>query len=219
MAVGVPSTNPIYPSSTEGLIFKSKTGQQYVLPGTKYMQYGPTAALASSVTETSLFNNTSTTAFGSLVFGATELTNGWNLPNLAGAGSMIRLKMGGIIANTSTPDLTIKLTMTNAAGTATTLSTTSNLATVAITGTGNWTIEAMIIVSAYSATVGQFLTHGQFTYTQTTLLTTGLKLPYTATAASLDTTSQFTLGATATWGTNSASNTLTAQWATVEVMA
>jgi len=219
MAIAVPSTNPIYPSSTEGLILKSKAGSPYVISGSKYIQYGPTAALASSTTETSLFNNTSTTAFGSLTFAATELANGWNFPNVAGAGSVIRLKMGGIIGNTSTPDLTIKLTMTNTAGTVTTLSSTTNLAMVAITGTANWALEAMIRVSAYSATVGQFLTSGEFTYDQTTLLSTGWKIPYTATAANLDTTSAFTLGATATWGTSSASNTLTAQWATVEVMA
>jgi len=219
MAIAVPSTNPIYPSSTDGLIFKSKLGNQYIIPATKYLQYGATAALASSTTETSLFNNTSTTAYGTLVFGGGELTNGWNIANVVGAGAMLRVRMGGIIANTSTPDLTIKLTMTNSAGTVTTLSSTTNLATVAITGTANWNLDATIIVSAYSATVGQFLTHGQFNYTQTTLLTTGWKLPYTATAANLDTTSMFTLGATATWGTSSSSNTLTAQWATVEVLA
>jgi len=149
------------------------------------------------------------------VFGAGELTNNWNLPNVAGAGAAFRVKIGGIIADTSTPNLTVRLTMTNTAGTVSTLSTTGALALVAITGTANFLLEAMIIVTAYSSTVGSFLTMGRFDYGQTTLLTTGLNLPST-TIGSLDTTSMFTLDAKATWGTSSASNTLTAQWATVE---
>jgi hypothetical protein len=217
MAVGVPTTNTIPPASPEGYIFKSKSGVPMIITGAQYLQYGPTAALATSTTETSLLNNTATTAFGTPSWGTAGLTNDWNLPNLAGAGSMYRFKAGGIIANTSTPNLTIRLTVTNAAGTVSTLSTTGALATVAITGTANWFIEAMIICTAYSATVGSFLTMGRFDYGQTTLLTTGLNLPST-TLGSLDTTSYFALDAKATWGTSSSSNTMTCQWATLEML-
>lgn len=217
MAVGISSTNPIYPSSPEGLIFKSKSGLPGIVPMTSYLQYAPSTAIANSTTETTLFNNTSTTAFGTLTFGAAALTNDWNLPVLAGAGSMIRLKMGGLLTNTVTPNLTIKLTMTNSAGTVSTLTTTGALATVAITGTANFLLEAMIVVTAYSATVGSFASMGRFDYGQTTLLTTGLNLPWTS-VGTLDTTSAFTLGATATWGTANASNSITTEWATVEVL-
>jgi hypothetical protein len=214
MATAIPSTNPIYPTNTESLIFKSVAGQNLLIPGTKYDQYGPTAALASSTTETSLFNNTSTTAFGGLVFGAGELTNNWNLPNVAGPGAHFQLKMRGIIADTSTPNLTIRLTVTNTAGTVSTLSTTGALALVAITGTANWELNADIYITAYSSTAGTILTAGRFDYGQTTLLTTGLNLPST-TLGSMDVTSQLTLDAKATWGTSSASNTLTCQTATL----
>lgn len=217
MAVGVPTTNPIYPSSTESLIFKSKVGVPMIIPGVQFLQYAPTTAIASSTAETSLLNTASTASFGSPSFPATGLTNDWNLPNLAGAGAVYRFKAGGIMTNTSTPNLTIRLTVTNAAGTVSTLSTTGALATVAITGTANWLLEAMIIVTAYNATTGSFLTMGRFDYGQTTLLTTGLNLPST-TLGSVDTTSYFSLDAKATWGTSSSSNSITTQWATLEAL-
>lgn len=217
MSVGVPTTNPIYPSSPEGLIFKSKAGVPGIVPMVQYIQYAPSTAIANSTTETSLINNSATTAFGTLAFGATGLTNDWNLPNLAGAGALYRLKMGGIITNTATPNLTIRLTATNAAGTVSTLSTTGALATVAITGTGNWLLEATIAVTAYSATVGSFATMGRFDYGQTTLLTTGLNLPWTS-VGTLDTTSYFILDAKATWGAASASNSITTEFVTLEML-
>jgi hypothetical protein len=215
MAVGVPSTNQLPGASPEAYIFKSKSGVPGVLPMLQYLQWGPTAALHTSTTETSLLNTSAATSFGSPSWPAAGLTNNWNLPNLAGAGAMYRFKAGGVMTNTSTPNLTIRLTVTNAAGTVSTLSTTGALATVAITGTANWLLEAMIIVTAYSSTVGSFLTMGRFDYGQTTLLTTGLNLPST-TLGSLDTTSYFALDAKATWGTSSASNSITTQWATLE---
>ena len=217
MAVGIPTTNPIYPSSTESLIFKSKAGVPQIISGVQFVQYAPSTAIASSTTETSLLNTASTASFGAPSWAATGLTNNWNLPNLAGAGAVYRFKAGGIMTNTATPNLTIRLTVTNAAGTVSTLSTTGALATVAITGTANWLLEAMIIVTAYNATTGSFLTMGRFDYGQTTLLTTGLNLPST-TLGSLDTTSYFALDAKATWGTNSASNSITTQWATLEAL-
>lgn len=215
--VGVPSTNTIPPASPEGYIFKSKSGVPMVISGVQYVQYGPSTAIASSTAETTLLNPSATTSFGATSWGAAGLTNDWNLPNLAGAGAMYRFKAGGIMTNTSTPNLTIRLTVTNAAGTVSTLSTTGALATVAITGTANWLLEAMIIVTAYSSTVGSFLTMGRFDYGQTTLLTTGLNLPST-TLGSLDTTSYFALDAKATWGTSSSSNSITTQWATLEML-
>jgi len=217
MAVGVPTTNPIYPSSTESLIFKSKAGTPQIISGVQYVQYAPSTAIANSTAETTLLNNTATTAFGQASWGATGLTNDWNLPNLAGAGAVYRFKAGGIITNTVTPNLTIRLTVTNAANTVSTLTTTGALATVTITGTANWILEAMLIVTAYSSTVGSILTMGRFDYGQTTLLTTGLNLPST-TLGSLDTTSFLSFDAKATWGTASASNSITTQWATLEAL-
>lgn len=217
MSVGVPTTNGIYPASPESLIFKSKAGVPGIISSVQYIQYAPSTAIATSTTETSLINNSATTAFGSLAIGATGLTNNWNLPNVAGAGALYRLKMGGIMTNTSTPNLTIRLTATNAAGTVTTLTTTGALATVAITGTANWLLEATIAVTAYSATVGSFATMGRFDYGQTTLLTTGLNLPWTS-AGSLDTTSYFIFDAKATWGTSSSSNSITTEWVTLEML-
>jgi hypothetical protein len=216
MAVAVPSTNPIYPSSTEGLIFKSKAGTPFLISGSQYIQYGAGTAYGTSTTETSLFTG-NTSSFGTLTFPATGLTNDWNLPNVAGAGAMYRLKAGGIMTTTGTPTLLIRLTMTNTAGTVSELSTTGALALVAITGTANWFVDATIIVTAYSATAGSFRTLGRFDYGQTTLLTTGLNIPSTS-LGTLDTTNPFTLDLKATWGTSSASNTMTLQYATLEAL-
>jgi hypothetical protein len=138
MAVAVPSTNPIYPSSTEGLIFKSKAGTPFLISGSQYIQYGAGTAYGTSTTETSLFAG-NTSSFGTLTFPATGLTNDWNLPNVAGAGAMYRLKAGGIMTSTGTPTLLIRLTMTNTAGTVSELSTTGALALVAITGPATYT--------------------------------------------------------------------------------
>lgn len=216
MSIGQPTTNPIYPSSTEGLTNKSKNGMPLFLNGALYHQYGASTALASSTTETSLFTG-ATAFFGTRTVNAGGLTNGWNWPNLAGAGSMLRLRMGGIITNTSTPNLTIRATVTNTAGTVSTLSTTGALATVAITGTANWILDLNIMVTAYSSTAGSFLTLGRFDYGQTTLLTTGLNLPST-TLGSLDTTNPFTFDVLATWGTSSSSNSITTQFATLDIL-
>lgn len=216
MAVGIPSTNPIYPSSTEGLIFKSKAGAPLLISGTKYIQYGASTAIASSTAEASLFAGV-TASFGSLQFGATELTNDWNLPNTAGAGAFYRLKMGGVIGNTTTPNLTFRLTMTNAAGTVSTLTTSGVTATVAITAGGIWEMEAMIAVTAYNATTGSIYTVGKFQYFTNLLVPNQIILPAT-TLSSIDTTSLFTLDAKATWGTSSSSNTINSTWATLECL-
>lgn len=218
MAVGIPSTNPIYPSSTEGLIFKSKAGAPMLIPGVLYSQHGATAAIASTTTETSLLNQTQLTkAFGSTSVPATGLTNGWNLPNLAGIGAMIRVKAWGTIATTATPNLTVRLTITDTAGTVSTLATTTALALVATAITSNWQLEAYISVTAYSATVGSFQTQGLFQYSQTALLTTGLAIPATS-LGSIDTTSNLTFDIKQTWGASSASNTMTCNGATFEVL-
>ena len=217
MATGIPTTNQIYAASPESLITKSKVGVPQLISGSQFLQWGASTALVSSTTETSLLTATAVKSFGTLSWPGTGLTNDWNLGIVAGAGAVYRFKAGGIIANTSTPDLTIRLTLTNAAGTVSTLSTTSNLATVAITGTANWDLEAMIIVTAYDSSAGSILTHGKFTYEQTTLLGTIWKLPST-TLSSIDTTSYFALDLKATWGTSSASNTMACQWATLEAL-
>jgi hypothetical protein len=216
MSIGVPTTNPIYPSSTEGLTLKSKNGMPLFLNGAIYHQYGASTALASSTTETSLFAG-ATAFFGTRTVNAGGLSTGWTWPNIAGVGSMLKLRMGGIMTDTTTPNLTVRLTVTNTAGTVSTLTTTGALALVAITGTANWFLEANIMVTAYSATVGSFLTTGRFDYGQTTLLTTGLNLPST-TLGSLDTTNPFTFDCLATWGTSSASNSITTQFATLDIL-
>ena len=217
--VGQPTQNPIYPSATDSLTLKSKNNQPLFIPGALYHQFAPSTAYASSTTETSLFAGAvaGTSYFGTRNVNGGTLTSGWNYPNIVGVGSMLRLKMGGIMTSTATPNLTVRLTVTNAAGTVSTLTTTGALALVAITGTANWFLEANIMVTAYSATVGSFLTLGRFDYGQTTLLTTGLNLPST-TLGTLDTTSFFTFDALATWSANSASNSITTQFAVLDVL-
>lgn len=221
--MSVPSATPLLPFSPEAIVYRTCSGMPGSIQHTPYMQYGATSAIVSSTTETTLFNNSSTTAKGSLTFpaGYFNWNNGYDpaglAPNSTAPGKLVRVKLLGSIGNTGTPTLRIKVKLTNSAGTVTTLVDSTALTMSTIT-TGLFELNADFVVAAYSATAGIINCGGLMMYTTATsgaLL--GLILPSTSTT-SFDTTTSYTLDVTAQWGTSSASNTITATSAFIEVM-
>jgi hypothetical protein len=107
---GVPSTRPISNPNPEAYDKVSKLGLDRALGGCIYNQYANTAAINTSTTQTSIFNESATSCYGSRVLPA----NFWawfpryydQVTPLPGA--YVRGKVWGTIGNnTSTPNLTI----------------------------------------------------------------------------------------------------------------
>lgn len=121
MAIGIPSTNQIIPFSPEALQFASKQGMYGSIPKVVYMQYGATGAV--STTGVTLFNNTATTARGTLLIpaGALNWNNGYDpaggAPTLTGPGGLVRIHINGAMTTSGTPaaSLLIKLNSTTIA--------------------------------------------------------------------------------------------------------
>lgn len=107
MAIGVPSTNQIIPFSPEALQYASKQGMYGSIPKVVYAQYGATGAV--STTGVTLFNNSATTARGTLTFPAGSLNwnNGYDpaggAPNLTGPGAIIRIHINGAMTTSGSP--------------------------------------------------------------------------------------------------------------------
>ena len=191
--------------------------------GTIGVQYATTTAIASSVTETSLWNESSTSFIGTRTLPAGTLQNGFYIYSTplvsVQPGAAIRVKLFGTIGNTGTPDITIKAALNTQAGVQKLLSSTTNKAMSTITGVGYWELDYVTIVEAYSATVGIVNTVGNFKYsTATTGAFTSISLPFTS-LTSLDTTVAYVVDTTITWGTSSSSNTITTRGGTIEILA
>lgn len=211
MAVGIPSTNQIVPFSTEALQYKTKQGLAGTLPGAFYLQYGASASYNTSTTETSILNNTSTTARGSLLIPANGLAwnNGYDPTGTTssyGAGGGLQGLLKGTMTNTATPTIRIRVKMTNqSTGTAYYVLDTTALTTGTITGTANFTFEFGLAVSSWG-TSGAVVADGRIFYNTATTTIANLEAPLLSTT--LDTTAAYSIDILATWGTSSASNAL-----------
>jgi len=218
MSVTIPSQNMIPAESREAYGFKTKMGYAQTLGGVIYAQYGASDAVASSTTETTLLKS-SAGSIGSLIIPAGALASQYGLStgSATGAGTHIRARLSGTIGNTSTPNIELKATLTAMDGsTVTALNDTGAIATAAIT-TGFWTLDWNCWVTAYSSTVGSFLSDLKFWYSTTTAASVTLSEGPTATS-SFDTTAPYTLNFTVTWGTSSASNTITTKGVLIEMV-
>lgn len=162
--------------------------------GVLFAAHGGTA-LASSTSETSLLTGATTYGLtptvGTIPAGAMNVKGKW-----------LRIAARGIIADTSTPNLTMKVMLGS-----TIALTTGVLALVAITGTGSWSLTGDLYVHTTGAT-GKVGGHGKFTYNQTTLLGTTLDMPNATTGVTTDWTAALAIDVLATWGTSSSSNTI-----------
>ena len=155
------------------------------------------ATVANTVTETSIL--------GTGVGTKTLPTNFWI------AGKTIRVVVKGHIASTGTPTLRIQCKLD-----AVSIVDTGAQTLVAITGTRGFEFECLITCRTTGAG-GTVFGQGDFQYNSA--VTTGniIDAPDTATVA-VDTTGSDTLDVTATWGTASASNTITGTNVTIEVL-
>lgn len=150
---------------------------------------------------------------GAAYASSTTLTDVNPTPNLVLPANYLRevshlyVWASGIFSNTSTPTLTLGLYYGAVAGTA--LATTGAVTTTTAASAAVWTLEALIDVRADGSS-GTAECVGKVTGLSGTGFIGTNSLPATtAGTASIDTTAAKALTLGATWGTNSASNTLT----------
>lgn len=149
--------------------------------------------IASTVTETTLLG----TVVGTLTLPADSLE----------VGKTVRIVVRGFLSNTGTPNLTIraKLGGTEVVGTGAivTASGVSNVGFVA-------TFDITLRTTGGSGTV---VAAGAFEYNNGTIVNA-----VKTTTTTIDTTGSLAIDVTAEWGTSSASNTITCQIATIEIL-
>ena len=182
--------------------------------GLFYVQYGSSVAYADATAETSILNNTASTAVGfytqgsAAAYPASTLLLGQGMLSL---GTTIYGRVCGVISNTSTPDLTIRWVLDNVPGTPTyTIATTGNVATTT-TLSGSYFMSDFEMVVTATGTSGAIL--GWLNCWQGIAVNT-LSAPA---ATTVDTTQPYTIDCLATWGTKSSSNTLTVNYAWIGV--
>lgn len=175
--------------SGKGLV-SATAGTDYVAPGGGGLApFTQTASVtvANTVTETTLTGS----GVGTLTIPANTLV----------AGGTYRIRADGYIADLVTPTLDLKLKLGSTA-----IDDTSATALVTLTGTSQWTYTGNFTCRTTGGS-GTVQTQGLFAYFNgTTPLV--LNSPNTATTT-IDTTASQALTLTVTWGTASASNTIT----------
>lgn len=152
--------------------------------------------VANTTTETSLFS----TGQGSLTLPINTLTTG----------KRVRWTLMGVISDTGTPTLNMRIKVGG--------STIASTGAVALAGTVSnraWRLQFELTCRSVGAS-GTVIGQGSFWYDNSTNLGTTEGIAMTATAT-VDTTAQLTLDATAEWGTADPADTLTVTNATVEV--
>ena len=219
--------------STEGKADKVVGGPWLFNRGAFYIQQAAGPTLASSTTETSLLTGTTGNTLASptsgtymtfgvpgtgnadypgstlVLTGQTGFSNG-----LLKQGTMIAWRFFGTIANTSTPNLTIKVGLVNqTTGAFTALAATAATA-MSNVSTCLWELTGSLMVVADSATAGEIYAACKFAYGVTG---TAIVSPLGDTS-SFDTTQSYALDIRATWGTSSASNTMTLNYGMFELV-
>lgn len=205
--------------SSEGVVNRALLSGSVQVPAGTVMvigqQYTAGAAITNTTTETSVL----TTALFSpglsgnagVSPGAITIPAGGLYPGLQG-----RVKFFATITNTGTPTLRTRLVLRNTTGTiAYTLSDTTATATSAITGTREYVAEFDFMTAAVGAT-GSVIARGSHTYGTSATANTTVKAA--SAAVTVDTTQQYTLDLLVTWGAASASNTITPQFGSFEVL-
>lgn len=158
-------------------------------------------AYHTSVTATDILPSAANVCFSSVGEGKTLPASLLNT-----LGNYFSIEVDGTIGTTSTPNLTLAVTLTDSAATTVTLATSSAVAMQAITGVRPFSLYASFGCVATGAT-GTLRGQGQFVY-DTAALSGGFGLVSTA-AANVDLTLAQTIKLVATWGTSSSSNTIT----------
>ena len=229
----MPLIAEVYQASDDRMI-QTTSGVNLFWGGAMYLQYGSTTALANSTTETTLLNNTSgnvaSYGFGQAL-GQPADGSSLALPGVINGvqsglsafipGTLYRAKLYGSIGNTGTPTLRIRTVLRNALTNAITytIADSTALTMSTITGTGDFEYECDIMAvsigtnTAGTFTLGSVKTRALLDYAVTTVSRGFQSTPWATT--SIDTTQTYLLDVLATWGTASASNTITTQVALV----
>ena len=202
---------------------KSKLYLSGVIPMAFYNQYKAGTALASSTTATSIF--TGATALGSLALPGDFFQESLTLPEqelgsvTAAPGGIIHIHAEGTMGTSVTPNLTITAGL-NDAGTYTAYTTSGAVATVATTAPGDWTLDVIMQCRTLGpASIAQIYAGGIFRYfSGANAVLEGIPLAHTITTGTTFVPADtLTVDAQFTWGTSSASNTITTQMAYVEM--
>jgi hypothetical protein len=146
---------------------------------------------------------------------ATAFASSYSIP--AGSltvGSVIRVKLYGVYSTALTPPT---ITLAIKVGSTTLLTTGAITAVNSLTNDGWWT-EALMTVTAIGAS-GSMEAQGFSCFATAATAAQNVDMTNTAVVGSIDTTASLALTANVTWGTASASNTITLREMIVEVMA
>lgn len=131
-------------------------------------------------------------------------------------GQVLRVTASGRVSTTGTPTLNLGLYYGAVAGTA--LGTTGAITTTSGVTNVTWNFEARVVIRTIGATGTAFTTGWASGISGTVGVSTVPVPAATAAAVTIDTTSAKALTLGATWGTNSASNTLTCHTFLVEAL-
>jgi hypothetical protein len=197
--------------ATDSVIEKTLNGFNMSLQGDIFQMYGAATAIATSTTETSLLNITATGQAqgfsGNPYLGLTTLPV---IPaNSLALGTLIRGKVVGTIANTSTPNAQVRVVLKNSAGAVVYALADSTAVAMTNVSTSDFEVNFDCMVKTLG-TSGSIYSRVNYRYATTTVYTAGA-------AVTVDTTAQYYLDVMFTWGTSSSSNTVTAQWAVIGV--
>jgi len=201
---------------------KSKLYLPGVIPMAFYNQYLAGTAYDTSTTATSIF--TGATSIGSLTLPGDFFQESLTLPEqelgsvTAAPGGIIIIHAAGVMGNTGTPNLTITAGLKDAA-TYTAYSTSGAVATVATTSPANWTLDVVMQCQILgAASTAQIFAGGVFHYfSGANAVLESIPLANTVTTATFVPADTLTVDAQLTWGTSSASNTITTQMSYVEM--
>lgn len=178
--------------------------------GLFYVQYGASTAYGTTATEGSILNNTSTTVVTGYPQGQGNYPTStlYIPPNGLTIGTVLQGQVTGIITNTGTPNLTLRIVLDAVAGTVTyALATTGAVATPSSLSNSLMSIQWEGVVTATGIS-------GSITSSMLVFLgTTTFAAVAPASAVTVDTTKGYYIDALATWGTSSSSNTLTTEFA------
>lgn len=169
------------------------TSQRGVMSGSIFAQTASAAAVASSTAETTILS----TGNGTKTLPA----------NFFRIGRTIRVKVWGVIGNTGTPNITIKVKLGS-----TVILTSGTVASISVAANSGFELTADIICRTVGGS-GTVMAQGAFYYGPNRL-----QLPATATVT-VDTTASQALDVTAQWGTNDPANTITGHMCSVEIVA
>ena len=184
--------------------------------GQFYVQYGASTAIANSTVETSLLNNSSTTVVGFFTQGSAAAYPGSTLTLNAGMlslGTIFQGKVVGIISNTGTPTATVRLVLKNPSTGSVVYTVNTSGAVTTVSTLSNSTFEALFewIVTATGSS-------GSVTGRMSVLENATRNSNIAPAAVTVDTTQPYNIDVLFTWGTASASNTVTAKYASFGVL-